>query len=266
MALLRVENISMQARDGTALLIHSLSFDVNPGEIFALLGPSGSGKTTTLRLIAGFEQPYRGRIVLDGRVLEDLGLHVTPEHRGIGFVFQDLALFPHLTVAENVMFGLTKLSRDRRKSRTEEMLVAVRLTALADRYPHGLSGGEQQRVALARTLAPGPRLVLLDEPFASLDPSLRDDVRVQVQNIIKAEKMTAVLVTHDHVEAMSIAERVGVMRDGHLDQVGTPQELYQNPQTPFVSEFLGRNSLLRPVESKRDRNNKGKDKPFRRSR
>lgn len=248
MSILRVENVSAQIKGDVALVLDSLSFEVLNGEIFALIGPSGSGKTTTLRIIAGFEQPFVGRIVLDGRVLEDLGVHVPPERRGIGFVFQDLALFPHLSVMANVTFGLTRLSRDRRKTRAMEMLEAVHLTHKADRRPHELSGGEQQRVALARAMAPSPRLILLDEPFANLDPSLRDDVRVRVREIVKAERMTAVLVTHDHTEAMTVAERIGVMREGSLEQIGFPRELYQAPQTPFVSEFLGRNAIFTTVE------------------
>jgi iron(III) transport system ATP-binding protein len=249
MAILRVENISAQIKGGPALIINSLGFEVDTGEIFALIGPSGAGKTTTLRLIAGFEQPFQGRIVFDGRVLEDLGVHVPPERRGIGFVFQDLALFPHLSVMENVTFGLNRLPKGRRKSRALEMLEAVRLEGMGHRRPHELSGGEQQRVALARAMAPSPRLVLLDEPFANLDPSLRDDVRAGVREILKSERMTAVLVTHDHSEAMIVAERIGVMRAGHLEQVGVPRELYQQPATTFVSEFLGRKSIFRTVSS-----------------
>ncbi len=247
MAILRVENISAQIKGRPALIINSLGFEVNTGEIFGLIGPSGSGKTTTLRLIAGFEQPFEGRIVFDGRVLEDLGVHVTPERRGIGFVFQDLALFPHLSVLENVTFGLNRLPRDRRRSRALEVLDAVRLAGMEERRPHELSGGEQQRVALARAMAPSPRLILLDEPFANLDPSLRDDVRARVREILKSERMTAVLVTHDHAEAMNIAERIGVMRQGHLEQVGMPKDLYQRPTTSFVSEFLGRKTIFRTV-------------------
>jgi len=248
MSILRVENVSAQIKGEVALVLDSLSFEVLNGEIFALIGPSGSGKTTTLRIIAGFEQPFQGRIVLDGRVLEHLGVHVPPERRGIGFVFQDLALFPHLSVMANVTFGLTRLSRDRRKIRAMEMLETVQLADKADRHPHELSGGEQQRVALARAMAPSPRLILLDEPFANLDPSLRDDVRGRVREIVKAERMTAVLVTHDHAEAIIIAERIGVMRDGSLEQIGVPRELYESPQTPFVSEFLGRNSIFTTVK------------------
>jgi iron(III) transport system ATP-binding protein len=248
MSLLRVENMSMQVTPGSTRLVDSLSFNVNPGEIFALIGPSGSGKTTTLRLVAGFEQPFQGRIVLDGRVLEDLGIHVTPERRGIGFVFQDLALFPHLTVADNVAFGLHKLPKNRRRARVLEMLEVVCMTDKIDRRPHELSGGEQQRVALARAMAPSPRLLLLDEPFANLDPSLRDDLRVRIHAIIKDEKITAVLVTHDHAEAMSIADRIGVMRGGRLEQVGVPREIYQQPQSKFVSDFIGGRSPLRSLD------------------
>jgi iron(III) transport system ATP-binding protein len=252
MSLLRVENLAMQITPGSERLVDGLNFVVSPGEIFGLIGPSGSGKTTTLRLIAGFEQPFQGRIVLDGRVLEDLGVHVTPERRGIGFVFQDLALFPHLSVADNVAFGLHKLPRARRHTRVSEMLEVVWMADKMDRRPHELSGGEQQRVALARAMAPSPRLLLLDEPFANLDPSLRDDLRVRVHTIIKDEKITAVLVTHDHAEAMSVADRIGVMRAGRLEQVGVPRELYQQPRSKFVSGFIGGRSPHREPEDNDD--------------
>lgn len=244
MPILRIENISMQVKPGADLLVDSLSFSVNTGEIFALIGPSGAGKTTTLRLVAGFEQPFHGRIVFDGRVLEDLGVHVNPERRGIGFVFQDLALFPHLTVEDNVAFGLQRIPRQRRRERVQYMLEAVHMTAMASRYPSELSGGEQQRIALARAMAPSPRLLLLDEPFANLDRPLRDDLHVRVQSIIKEERVTAVFVTHDLAEAMSIADRIGVMRVGRLEQVGLPHELYLQPQSEFVSEFVGGDGLF----------------------
>jgi iron(III) transport system ATP-binding protein len=196
-------------------------------------------------MIAGFEQPSQGRLVFDGRVVEDLGVHIVPEKRGMGFVFQDLALFPHLRVLDNVMFGLFRLPRERRRERAMDMLEAVRLAEYAGRYPQELSGGEQQRVALARTLAPSPQLVLLDEPFANLDPTLRDDLRADVRDIIKREKITAVLVTHDHGEAVLFADRIGVMCEGRLEQVGEASELYQQPRTAFVSEFFGASSILK---------------------
>lgn len=249
MAFLVVEDLS-KLIDGDPI-VDAVGFEVEKGETLALVGPSGSGKTTTLRLIAGFDRPNQGRIVLDGDLLNHYGVCVAPERREVGFVFQDLALFPHLSVVENVSFGLTRLPRRQRRARAMEMLDAVQIADLAGRRPHELSGGEQQRVAIARAVAPRPRLILLDEPFASLDPSLRDEVRACVQGVLAEEAMTAVLVTHDHGEAFNTAKRVGVMRKGHIEQIGEPKELLQRPVSPFVAEFLGATDMLKPIADRR---------------
>ncbi|WP_027891458.1 ABC transporter ATP-binding protein [Calidithermus chliarophilus] len=237
---LRVEGLTKRFHPSIPAVVDHVSFGVAPGEIFALLGPSGCGKTTTLRLIAGFERPDGGQVWLGGENLT----HRPPEKRGIGFVFQDYALFPHLSVFENVAFGLRNLSPARRRERVEEVLSLVGLTVFRDRRPHELSGGQQQRVALARAIAPGPKVVLLDEPFSSLDAGLRQATRDEVRELLKRSGIGAVLVTHDQEEALSFAERLAVMRAGSLEQVGTPEEVYARPRTPFVAQFLGRTNLI----------------------
>ena len=225
-------------------VVNDVTFSVEDGEIFALLGPSGCGKTTTLRLIAGFERPDAGSVILRNRRLASPTTYEAPENRGIGLVFQDYALFPHLTVLENVMFGLKELPQAERKERAREALTMVGLNDFDDRPPHQLSGGQQQRVALARTLAPQPELILLDEPFSNLDALLRQGTRQEVRALLKEQGMSAVLVTHDQEEALSFADRVAVMRGGKIEQVGTPEEVYYQPRTLFVAQFLGRTNLL----------------------
>ncbi len=240
---LRVQDLAKAYRPGGPA-VAGVSFAVAPGEIFALLGPSGSGKTTTLRLIAGFERPDRGEVWIAGRQASGGGRFLPPEERGVGFVFQDHALFPHLTVLENVMFGLHRRPPRRRRARALEVLDLVGLTVFKDRRPDELSGGQQQRVALARAIAPGPPLVLLDEAFSSLDAGLREATRAEVRALLKATGTSAVLVTHDQEEALSFADRLGVMRAGRLVQVGTPEEVYHLPATPFVARFLGHTNLV----------------------
>ncbi|CAN5502717.1 ABC transporter ATP-binding protein [soil metagenome] len=225
-------------------MVNGLSFEVAEGELFALLGPSGCGKTSALRMIGGFMRPDRGEIVLGQKILAGPGVHVPAERRGIGFVFQDHALFPHLSVARNVAFGLRGMSRADRDKRVGEVLRLTDLTGLEDRLPHALSGGQQQRVALARALAPRPKLLLLDEPFSSLDALLRNEMRSRVRDILRAEGTTALLVTHDQEEAMLFADRVGVMQGGRIEQVGTPEEVYFTPRTLFVAQFLGSTNLV----------------------
>ena len=225
-------------------VVDALRFSIEEGEILALLGPSGCGKTTTLRLIAGFERADAGTVAVDGQVLTGLKRHVPPEQRGIGLVFQDYALFPHLSVLENVVFGLRRMPRARREERAREALKLVGLSGYEDRAPHHLSGGQQQRVALARTLAPTPRLILLDEPFSNLDALLRQATRQEIRDVLKRRGMTALLVTHDQEEALSFADRLAVMRHGRIDQIGTPEEVYYRPRTLFVAQFLGRTNLL----------------------
>ncbi|MFW6348616.1 MAG: ABC transporter ATP-binding protein [Cyclonatronaceae bacterium] len=221
-----------------------VSFTVEKEEIFAILGPSGCGKTTTLRMIAGFERADEGSIQLHNKTLECPYTHVPPEKRGIGFVFQDYALFPHLSVLENVMFGLAGESKNKQRTRAAEILELIGMKAYESRRPHELSGGQQQRVALARALAPEPEMMLMDEPFSNLDAVLRESTRNEVRRILKAARMSAVLVTHDQEEALSVADRIGVMDQGRLVQIGTPQEVYYRPKTKFVARFLGRTNLF----------------------
>ena len=226
-------------------IVKNISFSVHSGEIFALLGPSGCGKTTTLRLIAGFEKADTGTISMAEHTLADSDTHVPPESRGIGFVFQDYALFPHKNVLENVAFGLRKVSKKIRQERALAVLDMVGMTDLQSRLPHHLSGGEQQRVALARAIIARPKLLLLDEPFSSLDPGLRQSTREEVRTLLKAEGISAVLVTHAQEEALSFAERLGVMKAGTLEQIGTPEMVYRHPKTAYVADFLGQTNFIR---------------------
>lgn len=225
-------------------VVNEATFQVHEDEIFALLGPSGCGKTTTLRLIAGFEHPDQGKVILNGQLLSGTGTHVAPQNRGIGFVFQDYALFPHMSALDNVAFGLTDLPRHKRKVFAEEVLCRTGMGEYKDRNPSELSGGQQQRVALARAIAPKPQLILLDEPFSNLDAMLRDSMRKEVRAILKKAGMSAVLVTHDQEEALSFADRIAVMNEGRIEQVGTPEEVYYKPRTRFVAQFLGRTNLF----------------------
>ncbi len=242
--LLSVSCLSKRFSDGALPVVNGLSFEVEEGETFALLGPSGCGKTTALRCIAGFERADSGTVSLGGRTLVDDGVAVPPEQRGIGFVFQDYALFPHLSVRDNVGFGLRAMGKAEREQRVAEVIRLVGLGGFEHRKPHALSGGQQQRVALARAIAPRPRLVLLDEPFSNLDALLRQEMRERVRDLLKAEGMTALLVTHDQEEALSFADRVAVMQNGRIDQIGTPEAIYTTPRTLFVAQFLGRTNLL----------------------
>lgn len=242
--LLSVRNVTKCFSTQSEPVVDGVSFEVNAGEIFALLGPSGCGKTTTLRLIAGFERVDSGEIRLEERCIESPSIHTPPESRQIGFVFQDYALFPHLNVLDNVAFGLKKLPSKDRFDRGLEVLELVGLAEFRDRKPHDLSGGEQQRVALARSIAPSPKLILLDEPFSNLDAGLRQATRREMRQLLKDAEMSAILVTHDREEALSFADRVAVMEDGRLEQTDTPEEVYNHPKTPFVAEFLGKTNLI----------------------
>jgi iron(III) transport system ATP-binding protein len=227
---------------GRRAVLDGVDLDVEPGSLTAVLGLSGCGKTTLLRVIAGFERAQRGRVSLGGLTLEDARTFVAPEHRGIGYVPQEGALFPHLDVEANVGFGLTRA--ERRGRTVADMLEMVGISALAHRHPHRLSGGEQQRVALARALVRRPQALLLDEPFSSLDASLRSHVRDEVQALLRAQGVTTVLVTHDQEEAMSLADAVAVLRDGRIVQQGTPAELYERPADEDLARFLGAVNLL----------------------
>ena len=244
MVIIEVKEIGKRYKKTVA--VKSCDLQVASGKILALLGPSGSGKTTLLRLIAGFERPDEGLIVINGRTVVDVekSIWVSPEDRGVGMVFQDYALFPHLTVAQNVGFGLRNSSKTERRRRVEELLRLTELTNCADRYTHQLSGGQQQRVALARALAPRPGVVLLDEPFNGLDPDLRPQMRREVARILQQLGTAAILVTHDQEEALGMADHVAVIRNGELQQVGTPEDIYHSPTTPFVANFVGQADFI----------------------
>jgi iron(III) transport system ATP-binding protein len=239
-SMIRLDGVTK--RFGSVMAVDEASLCVERGEVVALLGPSGCGKTTLLRLVAGFERPDAGTVETSERVVAGPGTWVSPEERRIGMVFQDYALFPHLTVAENVGFGL---SRRARAKRVAELLEVVGLAELGRRYTHELSGGQQQRVALARALAPAPELVLLDEPWSNVDPSLRESLRAEVAEIIRPLGVTAILVTHDREEAFSVADRVALMREGTIVQEGTAEELYFAPASRWAAEFVGAANLLR---------------------
>ena len=225
---------------GPVRAVKDLGLAVTRGEILALLGPSGCGKTTTLRLIAGFEAPDSGTVEVGGRTVAGPGTSVPPEKRRVGMVFQDYALFPHLSVEQNVSYGLPK----GKKGRVEEVLTLTHLEGLGDRMPHELSGGQQQRVALARALAPEPAVVLLDEPFSNLDASLRIRVRSEMREILRDAGATAVFVTHDQEEALSLADEVAVMMRGTLVQTAPPEKLYHRPATREVAGFVGEANFL----------------------
>jgi iron(III) transport system ATP-binding protein len=224
--------------------LDDVSFTVPAGTVCALLGPSGAGKTTLLRVIAGFERSDSGAVVLGERVLADAATWLAPEERGIGFVHQSGALFPHLTVRDNVVFGLRKESRAVRSSRWTELSELCGLERFAGRYPHELSGGEQQRVALARALARKTDLVCLDEPLSNVDPLHRTALGEDLRRILEISGTTAVLVTHDQEEAFALADRVGLLREGKLVQLDTPERVYRDPASPFVADFLGHATFL----------------------
>lgn len=216
--ILQINNVQLGYKQGRGFktVVDDFSMQVPAGEIACLLGPSGCGKTTVLRAIAGFEAVYAGRILLEDQVLSEPERMVEPEHRRIGMMFQDYALFPHLTVEQNIGFGLRKATPQQRKQRVEELLALVRLSDLRERYPHELSGGQQQRVALIRSLAPAPRLLLLDEAFSNLDTEIRQKLVVEVRSILKQSGISAILVTHNLEEAQAIADHIGTMKDGQL--------------------------------------------------
>jgi iron(III) transport system ATP-binding protein len=244
MSLTRLEGLTKRysPRDLPALV--NLSLQAEPGEIIALLGPSGSGKTTALRLIAGFEKPDAGVVEIGGQIMVDEKTFVPPEDRAVGMVFQEYALFPHLTVEDNVAFGLQKLDPQTRAQRIKGMLETVGLDPFAGRYPHELSGGQQQRVALARALAPRPSVLLLDEPFSNLDSDLMAQMHQEVYAILRELGTTAIFVTHDQEEAFMIADRVGILNQGQLEQLGRPEEIYHRPATRFVARFVGKADFL----------------------
>jgi iron(III) transport system ATP-binding protein len=236
--ILRIENVTKTFSQNTAPAVNNVSLILQQGDILALLGPSGCGKTTLLRIIGGFEHPQNGCIKIGEKIVCKSATMIPPEKRDIGIVFQDYALFPHLTVAENVSFGLKNLSKQQLEQRVTEALDLVKLEALGKRYPYELSGGQQQRVALARALAPQPKLMLLDEPLSNLDIQVRLKLREEIRDILKAAGTSAIFVTHDQEEALAISDVVGVMRQGNLEQIGTPEKIYTHPVSRFVAEFV----------------------------
>ena len=234
--------------------LHEVSLDVAPGTFLVLLGPSGSGKTTLLRCLAGIERITSGRITIGDVTVADGSMHVPPDRRDLSMVFQDYALWPHLTVRDNVAFALRRrrLGRAETRAQAEGMLKRVGLGALADRYPNQLSGGEQQRVALARALVADTGLILCDEPLSNLDADLRERMRVEISSLVREAAATTIYITHDQAEAFALADRVGVLQQGRLVQAGTPEEIYTRPASPFVARFTGLSGELpvriRPVE------------------
>lgn len=235
--------VGYNARGQFVPVARDVSFQLGQGEIGCLLGESGCGKTTILRSIAGFEPLQEGSILLDGEVISSPTQVLPPEQRHVGMMFQDYALFPHLKVGENIGFGLRKLPRHQRQARVDEMLQLVGLKAYEDRYPHELSGGQQQRVALARALAPEPQLLLLDEPFSNLDVDTRERLAFELRDILKQTGHTALLVTHNHDEAFALADQIGVMAKGKLQQWASPAALYDHPANSYVSDILHREVL-----------------------
>jgi iron(III) transport system ATP-binding protein len=248
-----VDVFELEHAYGAQRVVRGLSFRLAPGRIGCLLGPSGCGKTTVLRCLAGFEPVAGGRIALNGAVVSEPGHLVPPERRGIGMVFQDYALFPHLTVAGNVGFGFGRRPDAAARERVAAMLSLVGLEGRGDAYPHELSGGQQQRVALARALAPAPELLLLDEPFSNLDIDLRERLSIEVRDIIKAAGTTALLVTHDQHEAFALADEIGIMHDGRIEQWDSPYNLYHQPASKFIADFVGQGIFLRGVSLGRGR-------------
>jgi len=245
-ASLQVEGLTVSFGSGNQRVtaLDGLGFSLQPGEIGSLLGASGCGKTTALRAIAGFVRPARGRIAIGGREVVSAAAWVAPEKRGVGVVFQDYALFPHLDVAGNVAFGLRELPGAERAERVAQMLELVGLPSIGKRFPHELSGGQQQRVALARALAPSPSVLLLDEPFSNLDPDLRERLALDLRAILKRHGTTALLVTHDQYEAFALADSIGVMDAGRIAQWDSPYRLYHEPETRQVADFVGLGAFL----------------------
>lgn len=242
MAHLEIHNLVQ--RYGAHVVVQDVSFQVETGHIACLLGPSGCGKTTLLRCIAGFEEVAGGEVRLDGVSVSRPGFRLPTERRKIGMVFQDYALFPHLTVDQNVAFGLGQASAAEKQARVEHLLALVGLQGLGYKYPHELSGGQQQRVALARALAPRPQLILLDEPFSNLDVDLRERLSLEVRDILKEEGCTAILVTHDQHEAFAMADEIGIVAEGRIQQWDSPYNLYHQPANRFVADFIGQGVLV----------------------
>jgi iron(III) transport system ATP-binding protein len=239
--------IDYPTRDGHSRVsaVKNLDLELSQGEIGCLLGSSGCGKSSVLRAICGFEPVKSGEIVLRNKLVSSPTIHVPTNQRRVGMVFQDFALFPHLTVLENIAFGLQDVPSDKRSALAQQWLDRVSLSDKANAYPHELSGGQQQRVALARAMAPEPDLILLDEPFSSLDVDLRERLAGEMRDILKANNITALLVTHDQLEAFAIADKIGVMKDGKVTQWDAPYELYHRPSNRYVADFIGRGIFIK---------------------
>ena len=255
---LRLERLTKEFGNGKekVVAVRELSLTINPGEFVTLLGPSGCGKTTALRMIAGFESPTSGEVLLDGENL----VSMTPDKRPMGMVFQSYALFPHMTVFDNVAYGLRikKMSSAEIKKAVSEVLDSMSLSHLTNRAPNQLSGGQQQRVALARAMVVRPKVLLFDEPLSNLDAKLRAQMRIEIRNIQRRLGITSIFVTHDQDEAMSLSDRIVVMRNAVVEQVGTPDEVYRRPSTVFVADFIGRSNFLKVESSKSVKNGKAK--------
>ena len=247
--MLQLELNGVVQRYGSHTVVDGVGFCLASGRIACLLGPSGCGKTTLLRCIAGFEEIAAGEIRLHGEIVSRAGCRLPPEKRRIGMVFQDYALFPHLSVEENVAFGLGRQPQQDAHLRVRQLLATVGLVGQGDKFPHELSGGQQQRVALARALAPRPELILLDEPFSNLDVGLRERLSLEVREILKREGSTAILVTHDQNEAFAMADEIGIMHEGKIQQWDVPYNLYHRPANRFVADFIGQGVLLPGVVS-----------------
>lgn len=229
---------------GEQSVVKGVTLDIQQGELVCLLGPSGCGKSSLLRVIAGFHSLTSGNIRLGAKQLDDGKVQLAPEQRNIGMVFQDIALFPHLTVSENIEFGLFEWSSQMAKARSEQLLTMIGLKGMDSRYPHELSGGQQQRVALARALAPKPDLLLLDEPFSGLDAALRDELIPEIAGLLKQEQITTLMVSHDQAEAFAFADRVALMNQGELEQISSPEAIYYEPKSRFVAEFIGKGTFI----------------------
>lgn len=244
MSFISISNLTKQFSDSPMPAVNDISFSIGKGEIVSLLGPSGCGKTTALRMIAGFENPTKGLIKVGSQLVVSDSAVVPPEKRGIGMVFQEHALFPHMSVAKNIMYGLKHMRKSEKLKKVKEMLELVELTDFAESVPAKLSGGQQQRVAIARALAPSPHVILLDEPFSSIDTGLREKMRQDISAILKKAEATAIIVTHDQKDAFAVADKVVVMNDGMIQQISTPKELYRCPVNCFVAQFVGKTNLI----------------------
>ena len=238
--ILKIKNITKRFSNDLGEALKDINLDVLKGEMLALIGESGSGKTTLLRLIAGLESPTRGTIELNGRMVVGDNIFIPPEKRKIGMVFQEYAIFPHMTVEQNINYGLHSMDKPAARKRLFEVLEWVNMAELANRYSHELSGGQQQRAALARALAPNPSIILLDEPFSHLDGVLKDQMREELRSILKNSGTTALFVTHDTMDALSVSDRIALLQEGRLQQIGTPRDLYDKPTNLYTAGFLGK--------------------------